>query len=63
MQRQAFAGLLWSKQFYQYDIERWLEGDAHNINPPQERNYGRNAGWEHLKIADVFTHKEMGCNG
>ncbi len=55
MQRQAFAGLLWSKQFYQYDIERWLEGDAHNINPPQERNYGRNAKWEHLKIADVLS--------
>ena len=55
MQRQAFAGLLWSKQFYQYDIERWLEGDAHNINPPQQRKYGRNAGWDHLKIADVLS--------
>ena len=55
IQRQAFAGLLWSKQFYQYDIERWLEGDAHNINPPVERKYGRNAGWEHLKIADVLS--------
>ena len=55
IQRQAFAGLLWSKQFYQYDIERWLEGDAHNINPPAERKYGRNAGWKHLKIADVLS--------
>ena len=55
MQRQAFAGLLWSKQFYQYDIERWLQGDAHNINPPVQRKYGRNAGWEHLKIADVLS--------
>ena len=55
IQRLAFAGLLWSKQFYQYDIERWLEGDAHNINPPAERMYGRNAGWGHLKIADVLS--------
>ncbi|MBC7936400.1 MAG: glucosidase, partial [Rhizobacter sp.] len=55
IQRQAFAGLLWSKQFYKYDIERWLEGDVHNINPPEERKYGRNAGWEHLKIADVLS--------
>lgn len=55
IQRQAFAGLLWSKQFYKYDIERWLDGDVHNINPPAERKYGRNAGWEHLKIADVLS--------
>ncbi|MFM9911184.1 MAG: MGH1-like glycoside hydrolase domain-containing protein [Chitinophagaceae bacterium] len=55
IQRQAFAGLLWSKQFYQYDIERWLEGDTHNIYPPAERKRGRNAGWEHLKIADVLS--------
>jgi Glycosyl hydrolase family 63 C-terminal domain len=55
IQRQAFAGLLWSKQFYQYDIERWISGDANNINPPQQRKHGRNAGWEHLKIADVLS--------
>lgn len=53
--RQAFAGLLWSKQFYQYDIERWLEGDAHNVNLPEERYFGRNANWSHLKIADVLS--------
>jgi Glycosyl hydrolase family 63 C-terminal domain len=55
IQRQAFAGLLWNKQFYQYDIERWIEGDNHNINPPIERKYGRNSGWEHLKISDVLS--------
>ena len=55
IQRQAFAGLLWSKQFYQYDIERWLKGDNNNIAPPVERMQGRNAGWEHLKIADVLA--------
>ena len=53
--RQAFAGLLWSKQFYQYDVERWLEGDTHNVNPPAQRYYGRNANWSHLKIADVLA--------
>jgi Glycosyl hydrolase family 63 C-terminal domain len=53
--RQAFAGLLWSKQFYQYDVERWLQGDSHNINPPPQRYYGRNANWAHLKIADVLA--------
>ena len=55
IQRQAFAGLLWSKQFYQYDIERWIEGDAFYSNPPPERRYGRNSGWEHLKIKDVLS--------
>ncbi len=55
IQRQAFAGLLWGKQFYQYDIERWIDGDANNVNPPQQRKHGRNAGWEHLKIADVLS--------
>lgn len=55
IQRQAFAGLLWSKQFYQYDIERWIEGDAFYSNPPSERKYGRNSGWEHLKIKDVLS--------
>ena len=55
IQRQAFAGLLWSKQFYQYDIERWIAGDAKNIPPPEQRKNGRNAGWEHLKIADVLS--------
>ena len=55
IQRQAFAGLLWSKQYYQYDVERWIAGDANNIAPPEERKEGRNACWEHLKIADVLS--------
>ncbi len=55
VQRQAFAGLLWSKQFYQYDVERWLEGDTNNIAPPEKRKQQRNAKWEHLKIADVLS--------
>ncbi|MFD2524035.1 MGH1-like glycoside hydrolase domain-containing protein [Emticicia soli] len=55
IQRQAFAGLLWSKQYYNYDIERWLEGDPNQISPPNERFVGRNAEWIHLKNQDVIS--------
>ncbi|MBS1921279.1 MAG: glucosidase [Bacteroidetes bacterium] len=55
IQRQAFAGLLWTKQFYQYDVERWLNGDPGEISPPPERKAGRNEGWENLKAADVLS--------
>ena len=41
--RQAFAGMLWSKQFYNYDVERWLEGDPDQPPPPSSRRRGRNA--------------------
>ncbi len=55
IQRQALAGLLWTKQFYQYDVEQWLEGDPGIVLPPKERENGRNANWKHLKIADVLS--------
>ena len=55
IQRQALSGLLWGKQYYQYDIERWLQGDAFNLKPPAARYQGRNAEWEHLKISDVLS--------
>lgn len=55
IQRQAFAGLLWTKQFYQYDIERWLKGDEGRIPPPPERNIGRNSKWKNFKSADVLS--------
>ncbi|AKT37068.1 MGH1-like glycoside hydrolase domain-containing protein [Chondromyces crocatus] len=51
--RQASAGLLWSMQFYAYDVDVWLRGDA--IPPPEERLGGRNAHWRHLSIADVIS--------
>lgn len=54
IQRQALTGLLWNKQFYHFDIEQWLEGDALNRNPPEERREGRNSNWLHLKVADVL---------
>ncbi len=53
--RQAFAGMLWSKQLYHYDVERWLEGDPTQPPPPPERLSGRNAGWRHLSNNDVIS--------
>ncbi len=55
VQRQAFAGLLWSKQFYHYDMGRWLKGDPMGPEPPRERLHGRNADWTHLYNADVIS--------
>jgi len=48
VQRQAFAGLLWSKQFYHYIVDQWLDGDPDQPPPPDERKRGRNSGWRHL---------------
>ncbi len=55
VQRQAFAGLLWSKQFYHYEVDRWLKGDPAGPEPPSERLRGRNADWTHLYNADVIS--------
>jgi hypothetical protein len=55
VQRQAFAGLLWSKQFYYIDVDMWLEGDPAGPRPPQERKHGRNSEWKHLNNADVIS--------
>ncbi len=53
--RQAFAGLLWSKQFYHYYVRRWLEGDPACPPPPRERWQGRNHEWLHLYNEDVIS--------
>jgi hypothetical protein len=53
--RQALAGLLWSKQFYHYDVNRWLTGDPAGSEPPTERRQGRNWEWTHLYNADVIS--------
>jgi hypothetical protein len=55
VQRQALAGLLWSKQAYFFDIPVWLAGDAAQPTPPPERRRGRNADWLHLNNADVIS--------
>jgi hypothetical protein len=53
--RQALGGLLWSKQFYHYDMNRWLRGDPEGPEPPAERLRGRNHEWTHLYNADVIS--------
>jgi hypothetical protein len=51
--RKAFSGMVWSQQFYHYDVERWLEGDQ--VKPPQARLSGRNADWRHLDNHDIIA--------
>jgi hypothetical protein len=53
--RQALAGMLWSKQLYHYDVERWLDGDPAGPPPPASRLNGRNASWRHLDNHDVIS--------
>jgi hypothetical protein len=55
VQRQAFAGLIWSKQFYCYDVRRWLAGDPAQPPPPAGRKAGRNSDWDHLVNADIIS--------
>ena len=55
VQRQAFAGLLWSKQYYNYVVDRWLKGDPGQPIPPESRLHGRNAQWIHLFNEDVLS--------
>jgi hypothetical protein len=52
--RQAFAGLLWSKQFFHYDVERWLDGDPGQPAPPPGRGAIRNGDWRHLNNHEVL---------
>src|SRR6185437_8577389 len=54
VQRQAFAGMLWNKQLYIYNVEDWLNGDARQPPPPRERLKGRNHRWRHLKNINVI---------
>jgi hypothetical protein len=53
--RQAYAGLLWSKQFYHYAVDEWLDGDPAQPRPPEPRRRGRNADWSHVYNADVIS--------
>ncbi len=55
VQRQALAGMLWSKQFYYIDIPEWLNGDPLQPEPPRSRRLGRNADWPHLNNADIVA--------
>ncbi|BCU77610.1 glucosidase [Luteolibacter sp. LG18] len=53
--RQAYAGLLWSKQYYHYVVEYWLKGDPAGPPPPAERLKGRNCGWDHVFCNEVLS--------
>ena len=53
--RQARAGLLWTKQYYNYVVRDWLKGDPAQPAPPSERLNGRNATWEHLVADDILS--------
>jgi len=53
--RQAYAGLLWTKQFYHYAVHPWLQGDPAQPAPPPERWTGRNANWVHVFNRDVLS--------
>src|SRR5262249_27681421 len=53
--RQALAGMLWAKQFFHYDVLRWLEGDSTEPTPPGTRWSGRNGEWTHLNNMDVLS--------
>ncbi len=55
VQRQAFAGMLWTKQYYRYLVNRWLEGDSAVPAPPGQRKDGRNHEWWHFSAADVLS--------
>ena len=55
VQRQAFAGMIWSKQFFYYDMPEWLNGDKGQPPPPAERKHARNSEWFHLNNADIIS--------
>jgi len=53
--RQAFSGMLWSKQFYYYDVNRWLDGDPTEPRPPDQRLTGRNSRWRNFRSFDIMS--------
>src|SRR6266849_112138 len=55
VQRQAFAGLLWSKRSSDYDVEMWLHGDPAGPPPPDSHKFGRNSEWRHLNTSEILS--------
>ncbi len=55
IQRQALAGMIWSKQFFHYDVAEWISGDPAQVAPPEGRRSGRNRDWVHLNNADILS--------
>ena len=57
--RQAFAGMLWGKQFFHFDVQQWLDGDPSGPKPAEARRHGRNSDWTHLNNADVISMPDV----
>ncbi|SHG68352.1 MGH1-like glycoside hydrolase domain-containing protein [Chryseobacterium sp. OV279] len=55
VQRQAFAGMLWNKMFYHYNVEKWLKGDPAEMPPPKSREKIRNYEWKHLNNEHIIS--------
>ncbi|WP_345990557.1 glucosidase [Chryseobacterium sp. Chry.R1] len=55
IQRQAFAGLLWNKMYYHYNVEKWLKGDPAEMPPPKSRGRIRNYDWKHLNNEHIIS--------
>lgn len=55
IQRQAYAGLLWNKQFYDYNVNKWLKGDPAEPAPPPGHSTSRNLNWKHVNNADIIS--------
>ena len=55
IQRQAFAGMMWSKQFYYYNIKNWIHGDPGRMKPSASRKKGRNSDWQHVYNYDILS--------
>ena len=55
VQRQAFAGMLWTKQSYLFDVDVWLDGDNKSFPPPLQRKHGRNRHWRHLNSMRIMS--------
>jgi hypothetical protein len=55
VQRQALAGLIWSKQYYYFEVGDWLDGDPAQPAPPEERKGGRNHEWTHVNAGDIMS--------
>ncbi len=55
VQRQAYAGMIWSKQLFHYDVDKWLAGDPAQPPLPPERRHGRNCDWKHVNCAEIIS--------
>ncbi|MFD1817292.1 Glycosyl hydrolase family 63 C-terminal domain-containing protein [Pseudarcicella hirudinis] len=55
IQRQAYAGMLWTKQWYYYNVNEWIVGDPSMPKPNDNRKYGRNSGWRHMYAANIIS--------